>query len=223
MSEPSRDAPRLVLASRSPRRARLLREAGYAFVQLASPFDDAGVIDARAGDAAREVAVELALRKARALAATLEPGRVVLGADTLCMGVDGTLLGQPATREAAAAMLRGFRGRTHAMVTGVSLVVTGDGGRVDAFADRAEVTIGALPDAELEAYLDTEAWRGKAGGYNLVDRQAAGWPIEVAGDPTTVVGLPMARLAAALAKMGVGVGAGSQGSRGSQGSQGMRR
>ena len=71
------------------------------------------------------------------------------------------------------------------------------------FADSATVRFDRVNDAQLDRYLDTDQWRGKAGGYNLYDRQAEGWPISVTGDPTTVVGLPMAKLRPVLAKHGV--------------------
>lgn len=201
MCAASRDAPVLVLASRSPRRGQLLRQAGVAFEQVASPFDDAGMIDAMPGRDAQGLAMELALRKARALARTLDGRHVVLGADTLCVGDDGSPRGQPTSRDAAEAMLRGFIGKAHDVVTGVALVRGGDGEVLASFADTATVRWGDVDAAWLEAYLDSGDWRGKAGGYNLYERQTAGWPIDVAGDPTTVVGLPMRRLEPVLASV----------------------
>ena len=65
---------------------------------------------------------------------------------------------------------------------------------IESFADVAVVRFGAVSEQQLVTYLATEEWQGKAGGYNLFDRQSAGWPIEVEGDPATVVGLPMKRL-----------------------------
>ena len=60
--------------------------------------------------------------------------------------------------------------------------------------DQATVTWGDIDMSEVDQYIDSEQWRGKAGGYNLQDRIDAGWPITCAGDPATVMGLPMRRL-----------------------------
>jgi septum formation protein len=62
------------------------------------------------------------------------------------------------------------------------------------FADAARVTMGALSDSDLENYLASGQWHGKAGGYNLLERIDAGWPLTYQGDPTTIMGLPMNRL-----------------------------
>jgi len=181
---------RLVLGSRSPRRAQLLRDAGYDFKQLAPPFDDTGhrAPAALPGDQA----IALAAQKARSLRIVAPPEAVLLCADTLCVATDGYTLGKPATRDEARDMIRSFRNADHAVVTGVAIIdLTG---RLFTFADTATVRFGDLRDDRLAAYLDSARWRDKAGGYNLFDRQADGWPITVNGDPTTVVGLPMDRL-----------------------------
>jgi hypothetical protein len=65
-------------------------------------------------------------------------------------------------------------------------------------ADIAHVRLGHVPEPDLQAYLDSDDWRGKAGAYNLSELQHR-WPLTVTGDPTTVVGLPMSWLMAALA------------------------
>ena len=61
-----------------------------------------------------------------------------------------------------------------------------------------------LDDGEIERYVSAGGWRGKAGGYNLAERLAAGWPIRCEGDPTSVMGLPMARVAPLLRELGCG-------------------
>ena len=67
--------------------------------------------------------------------------------------------------------------------------------------DATLVRIGALPESDLESYVNSGAWSGKSGGYNLSDRIEAGWDIEFEGDPTTVMGLPMGRLVPELEKI----------------------
>jgi septum formation protein len=104
-------------------------------------------------------------------------------------------------------MIRGFLGREHDVVTGVALVGVGFEAPREpvVFSVAAAVVFGGLSEGELEAYARSEAWRGKAGGYNLFDRRAAGWPVEVrpGADATAVVGLPMDRLGPALARWGI--------------------
>jgi tetraacyldisaccharide 4'-kinase len=188
------DVPLIILASRSPRRAQLLREAGYRFVQMDPPFDDPP--QPHHGDAER-ITTELAVKKAESLRKTgvldTHPGAVILAADTACVGADGQLYGQPRTRAEAEAMIREFVRRPHGVVTGVALAVA-NANQIHRFAAATGVSFGAIDDRALEYYLASEEWRGKAGGYNLFDRQSAGWPIRVVGDPTNVVGLPMGEL-----------------------------
>jgi septum formation protein len=219
-------APRLILASRSPRRALLLRQAGYDFEQIVPAFADPAQpeADGKVVDAS-EHAIELAVKKAQSLCDELAARRgvegagngpvVVIGADTICVGEGGKLLGQPRDIDDARRMIRGFIGGTHDVVTGVALLKVDeslrDSDRVAerrgyfAFADIVPVTLSMLSDADLEAYLATGHWRGAAGGYNLFDRQAAGWAVTIppGADATTVVGLPMKLLTPRLAAWGV--------------------
>jgi septum formation protein len=185
----------LILASQSPRRAQLLTEAGFEFEQRSPPFADP---DQPPGDLmgheAEAYAASLAEMKALSLDEAVIPS-VVLAADTICVDAAGELVGKPRDQEHARAMLRSFIEAEHRVITGAALLRVGKEESVlELFADTAVVRFGAIDDAELEAYVLTDDWQGKAGGYNLFDRQAAGWPIKVEGDPTTVVGLPMRRL-----------------------------
>lgn len=192
---------RLILASRSERRASLLRERGYAFEQADPPFDDPA--SPWAGVDAAEHAVELARQKAQSLREGVAGEAVLLAADTICVAADGTLVGTPETREEAEAMVRSFVGVSHRVVTGVAVVRTRDD-RWWTGSDAATVTWGVIGDAAIAGYVASGEWRGKAGGYNLFDRQRAGWPIRVDGDPTTVVGLPMPVVVPMLEQAGVG-------------------
>lgn len=193
-----------MLASRSPRRALLLREAGYAFEQCEPTFNDPPIPEAHHGQTPQDKAIELASRKAM----SVDPAdcgqflsEVLLAADTICVAADGSLVGTPTTEDEARTMIASFIDTSHAVITGVAL--RSELSTVFTFADTAHVVFGHVSDDQLDAYLATNDWRGKAGGYNLFDRQADGWPIEVQGDPTTVVGLPMARLVHELARLGI--------------------
>lgn len=183
--------PRLVLASTSPRRRQLLQEAGFAFEWL-----DPGVDEFVLGGEASPASVVAALAHLKAFAGAerlngLE-GALVLGADTVCV-TRGRLVGKAADADEARAILESFSGAEHDVLSGVSLL-SDNGRRREILVDRARVVVGRLDRSDIDAYLATGAWRGKAGGYNLFERLEAGWPIAFHGDPSTVVGLPMRRL-----------------------------
>lgn len=193
---------RLVLASRSLRRRDLLSRAGIDHeVVVAEGVDDS---DLHPGEvSAASWVASLAYLKARAVVDLLDPGEpvVVLGADTVCV-LDGEIIGQPTGRGDARRIIGAFEGRSHDVLTGVSLVDE-RGESLDLFVDRARVRVGDIGDEAIEAYLDSGNWRGKAGAYNLFERLEAGWPIEFDGDETTIVGLPMGAMKRRLRVLGV--------------------
>ncbi|MEE2973414.1 MAG: Maf family protein [Planctomycetota bacterium] len=182
------DPGRIVLASQSPRRVALLSAAGWNVVPRAPTIDD-GRLSVDLGDPERTV-LSLAWFKAAQLGVPLD-AFVSVAADTVCFA-HGRILGKPRDRAEAKDMLRRLQAGDHRTLSGVCLM-TNDGRR-RFMVDTATVRLGRLEEGEVEAYLDGGAWRDKAGGYNLADRQAAGWPIECVGDPGTVMGLPMERL-----------------------------
>lgn len=192
-------ALRLFLASRSPRRRELLREAGYAF-----GFEHPGIEDSELvpdGVGAREWVASLAYLKARAGADRFDVaraglGEIVLGADTACV-MDGKLIGTPRDADEAAGMIRAFEGREHEVVSGIALVCPKTGRRMLG-TESARVWVGTIGAQRIADYVASRGWEGKAGAYNLSERLAAGWPIRYEGDPSTIMGLPLARLEAML-------------------------
>ena len=114
-----------------------------------------------------------------------------IAADTVCV-VGDAIVGKPGDRSEARGMITRMLGRRHRTITGVC--IRNRAGRRLLFSDAAEVRMGDLGTDRIEAYLDSGEWVGKAGGYNLEDRIADGWPIECDGDPSTVMGLPIRRL-----------------------------
>jgi septum formation protein len=177
----------------------MLEDAGLA-PRVRPPALDDGRL--RPGPVAPEAWVAtLAYWKARQVAeALLAEGAgadaIVLGADTVCV-VDADILGQPPDAAAARAMLRAMRDRAHRTMTGACLLAPAAACRA-VLVDAATVRMGAIPDDAIERYVASGDWRGKAGGYNLEERVAAGWPVACEGDPDTVMGLPMRRLPAFL-------------------------
>ncbi|MEO0483398.1 MAG: Maf family protein [Planctomycetota bacterium] len=218
--------PALWLASRSPRRRELLDEAGVAHSVIeAAGVDDSELRPGRTTPASWVAALAW-LKAAAGADAVAERGQsVILAADTLCalpgLGLRG-LLGQPAHPDEARRTIRRLRQGRHEVLTGVALYCMGTGVR-DVFVDRAAVSWGAVSDAEIDLYVASGAWRGKAGGYNLRERIDAGWPIEFDGDPTSIMGLPMRALGPRLARFGIETtGPGCDGGGRSGGSSGGR-
>ena len=184
MTEPAA-LPRVVLASSSPRRADLLREAGVEFEVVKPDVDEAH--DARLTPEA--LTVENARRKALA-GSRLKPGSLVLGADTLVY-VDGDPLAKPDDMEEALGMVRRLSGRTHEVATGV--VLARDGAVVEAFHVITHVTFKILNDATIRDYHTKVNPLDKAGGYGI---QAYTEMLleRMQGSFTNVVGLPTERL-----------------------------
>jgi septum formation protein len=133
------------------------------------------------------------------LHAPAESEVVVLGADTEVV-LDGEPLGKPCDAENARSMLRSLAGRSHQVLSAVT-VLTSSGG-VLRLLDAASVTFAPLSEELVEWYVASGEPRGKAGGYALQGRGSA--LIErLEGDPTTVIGLPLRRTAELLERAGV--------------------
>lgn len=174
----------IYLASSSPRRAKLLRDAGWNFQQVTPPYDDTG---ADLGPACPiRTAEALAYLKAASLADTLDFG-LVIGCDTLIIH-DDKKLGKPTDAHHARAMLESLFDAPHKVVSAVALVDPVHHRML--FHDTTMVTIHRPDDGSFEQYLQSHQWGGKAGGYNLAELQDQ-WRFDVEGDPTTVIGLPM--------------------------------
>ena len=189
----ARSCPSILLASRSPRRRELLTAAGVPHVAAAPVFDDSALSPGDIVSPGHWV-TSLAYLKAWSQSLAHHDSPIVLGSDTACV-LDGRLIGTPADATEAEAMIRAFMDRRHEVVTGVAIIDRRGGvSQRHLFADQARVDMGRVSDAELDAYLASGAWQGKAGGYNLMDRVEAGWPLAWEGDPTTIMGLPMDRL-----------------------------
>ncbi len=175
--------PVLVLASSSPQRRAMLERLGVAFLQRPP-----AVAELEQGDPA-EIALENALRKARAAAAP-GAGEVVLGCDTV-VALGGVLYGKPADESAARETLGALSGAAHEVVSGLALLIEGSPARTA--VARTSVTFRALGEELLDWYLATGEWHGRAGGYAI---QGAGAALvrSVRGDYENVVGLPLATL-----------------------------
>ena len=171
----------LLLASGSPRRAELMRAAGFEFDVAPSDVDESPL----PGERPREYVLRLALEKARAARAA--PGQVVLGADTTVV-IDDTILGKPATAVEAADMLRRLSGRVHEVWTGVA--VRRDGAEVSEVGVTRVEFAPMTPD-EIAWYVASGEPEGKAGAY-AVQGLASRFVTHIEGSYSNVVGLPVA-------------------------------
>lgn len=195
----------LILASASPRRQELLRNAGIPFV--VQPTDVPEI--ARAGESAKACAERLAREKALAVLRA-RPNDLILGADTIVV-VDGEMLGKPCDAEDAARMLRLLSGRTHQVTTGVCLVgstapITENSQLTTGFEDvRSEttlVTVHPLTDNDIRFYVSTGEPMDKAGAYGI-QGLASRWISRIEGDYFNVVGLPVALVCGMLRERGI--------------------
>lgn len=182
----------LILASGSPRRAQLLRAAGYEFtIKPASDSAECGICS---GDTAPQFVAKNGYLKAVDVARDIDSGLVV-GADTVAC-CDGQILGKPRDEEHAEAMLRMLRGRDHDVLTGICVWSAKEQkGVVDVVATSLKML--AFSDTMLADYLDSMMWEGKAGAFGFQDGND--WlSVQGDGSETNVVGLPMERFAEIL-------------------------
>jgi septum formation protein len=187
--------PRLVLASASPRRARILRGLGVGFRVLVSHVDES-LREGEEGAAAVE-----RLARAKALAVAKGETLPVLAADTevLC---EGLVLGKPADEGDAVAMLRRLQGRAHEVLTAVCVVA---GGVARSGVERSVVRFAPMSEREIAWYAATGEPLDKAGGYH-VDGKGALFVETVEGSPSNVAGLPVRLLLRLVREAGLDLG-----------------
>ncbi|MBK8264061.1 MAG: septum formation protein Maf [Nannocystis sp.] len=185
--------PRLVLASASPRRAELLRSAGLEF--SVEPVD----CDERWIPGEHPVAYAERLARAKAELARAADAIILAADTTVWIAPDAPPLGKPSDRREAARALRALSAASPHRVTSAFAIL--DRRRPTAAIHVAhsttEVWMRPLSERDLEAFLDTDEWRDKAGGYGIQGRAAA-FVRRIAGSYTAVVGLPLAELLEAL-------------------------
>ena len=179
----SRPLDRIILASASPRRAELLRAAGIDFDVRPADVDEA----IRPGEAAADYVSRLAEAKARAVHEH-DGHQTVLAADTAVV-VDGRILGKPIDEADAKRMLRLIGGRTHEVLTAVSIFHPGQ--IVDTRVDATTVEFAELSESDIEWYVFSGEPMDKAGAY-AVQGLASRFVTRIEGSYSNVVGLPIA-------------------------------
>jgi len=184
----------LILASGSPRRRQLLEEAGYDFTVV--PPSDSAECGMCSGENPAQLVARLAYQKAADVARRFTEG-LVLGCDTVAE-CDGQILGKPADESKARQMLQTLSGRRHRVFSGLclwKLPMEKPLVRVDVTTLRMD----SLSESQLEEYIESGGWEGKAGAFGYQDR--LGWVHVVEGSESNVVGLPMELLAQMMAEI----------------------
>jgi septum formation protein len=198
VSRPADQTPSFILGSSSPRRHELLASAGLVF-----DVDPAEIDEESRNETPTQYVRRLALAKATHVAqrrAGQGDTRPVLAADTIVV-LDGEMIGKPSSREVAHRQLERLSGRVHHVITGFCLLEGGDRREpVESGEVTTEVEFKRLDPDEIEAYLDTDEWRDKAGGY-AVQGRAAYMVRSVVGSYTNVVGLPLCQAVEALRRL----------------------
>jgi septum formation protein len=186
---------KLILASTSPRRAEVLHDAGYHFAVVGSAVDETPL----PGESPSELVLRLANAKAQAAAARSVGPAIVLAADTV-VTLEGRIFGKPHSTDDAGRMLEQLSGRTHSVITGVTLIRLPDAER-RAFVESTLVHFAQLSPEEISRYLATNEPHDKAGAYAIQGRAGRYIP-RIEGDYFNVVGLPLARVSQALLDLG---------------------
>jgi septum formation protein len=186
---------KLILASASVRRAEILRSAGLPFSVLSSAVDETPM----PGEVAPDLVRRLALAKAELVAARAVGPAIVIAADTV-VTLEGEILGKPRTSEDARQMLEKLSGRTHSVVTGVTLIRLPDVERRE-FVETTQVHFASISKEEIVRYLASGEPFDKAGSYAIQGRAGRYIP-RIDGCYFNVVGLPLARICKELADLG---------------------
>lgn len=181
-----KSARTLILASTSPRRQKLLREAGYEF-EVVRPTT--GELPLGANNP-RKLAEENARLKAQDVARRVQAG-IILAADTV-VSLEGKPLGKPRDQEDAYRILSALSGTCHSVITGVALI-DAESGKEMVFSEETFIRMRKVPDEALRRYAHSGSSSGKAGAY-AIQEVADEFVEEMEGSFSNAVGLPMERL-----------------------------
>lgn len=180
------EQPRLVLASRSPQREKILSRLGLKFEVIPSGMDEFDIGDPR------HVVIENSLLKARAVAAGLnDPAALVLGADTVIV-LDGEVIGKPHDALEAAEFMRRLSGRDHQVLGGLAIVGPDEEERTTATA--TAVRFRSLSEEQISLYVETGEWEDRSGAYAI--QHGGSILVErIDGDYLNIIGLSVNDLA----------------------------
>ncbi|MBI2032866.1 MAG: septum formation protein Maf [Candidatus Levybacteria bacterium] len=186
---------KIVLASGSPRRKKLLEEAGLRFVVEKSTYEEYLDTTIQPVELAKKLSYEKALNVAKRFTNAL-----IIGADTVVV-LDKKLLGKPKDAQDAKRMLSELSNTSHTVITGYTIIDT-DSNRVSTNFEETFVRMKPLSEKQIEDYIATGEPFDKAGGYGIQDG-AGPFIAEIRGDFTNVVGLPVEKVLKELEKFGI--------------------
>lgn len=175
----------VILASASPARLQVLRQAGVDAISMPTDADEHCLLTE-----AGAVVEELASRK---MAAFRQAHPDCMGPAITCdtlISFKGRLIGKPRDRQEAFEQLSAFSGQTHEVFSGYNLLLNG---QLICGHDRAQVTFRVLPEKQINDYLDSGEYIGAAGSYRI-QGQASRFILSIDGDTDTVIGIPMKKL-----------------------------
>lgn len=178
----------IILASRSPRRRKLLKQINLPFIVQPSSADE----EYNKEDPPSSIVQQLSLRKALQVSSGQKES-LIIGADTIVV-LDNVILEKPADKKKARTMLSSLSGETHEVWTGVALVKQGTSEEQQTyttFSICTKVTFGNIEPVEIDRYVDTLSPMDKAGGYGIQDDYGALFVERIEGDYNSVVGFPL--------------------------------
>lgn len=191
---------KIILASNSPRREEILKQAGVTFSIIPSLKEEitTKVIP-------REIVEELALNKAIDVAENISDSAIIIGADTM-VTIGNEVLGKPKTYEEALRMLTLLQGREHQVYTGVGIIIKNMKGHISnkliSFTQVSQVRVAEMKEEQIKAYIDTKEPFDKAGAYGIQGKFCV--HIEsITGEYNNIVGLPIAKIYYSLLEEGI--------------------
>jgi len=191
----------VILASSSPRRHKILTQAGIEFEVLPSDIPE----DVGGGMSPYEAVKTLSEQKAMCAVEKITGDCVIVAADTI-VDLNGRILGKPADEDDAFNILKKLQGRKHSVYTGVCIIKkTGDGLIIKNLIDNAAVFMRQMTDDEIRAYVETGEPMDKAGAYAIQEKGSL-FVERIEGDFYTIQGLPIVRVYQELKNLGLAVG-----------------
>jgi septum formation protein len=190
-------AKRIILASTSPFRKKLLEDSGFSFTTLAPEGDEKTI----SGLPPRELASRRAEFKALDVARRAPPGSVIIGADQV-LGMNGKGYDKAETAIEATARIREFQGKTHELYSAYCLALLNKSGSIEVLENRVvtiPMTMKNLRDQEIEDYIATGEWKGCVGCYRI-EGDGRRLFAAIGADLSSIIGLPMTELSSSLRK-----------------------